>query len=195
MSSTDMDEFLVRVSKFLSFVLRHQPEAIDLELDSGGWAYIDDLVEKSMESRRPLTAELIREVVEKDEKQRYALSEDGQKVRARYGHSIEIDLGIDPIEPPEILYHGTVSRHLGAIHMNGIVKGGRQYVHLSPDIETAIEVGRRHGRPVVLEVMAREMHNEGVNFYRIENGIWLTEDVPPKYIRFPRQKHRNRPDS
>lgn len=185
-----MDEFLIRVSKFLSFVLRHQPEAIDLELDSGGWAYIDDLVEKSAESRRPLTAELIREVVEKDEKQRYALSDDGQKVRARYGHSIPIDLGIDPVEPPEILYHGTASRHLGPIHMNGIVRGGRQYVHLSPDIETATEVGRRHGQPVVLEVMAGEMHRDGIQFYPTESGIWLTHDVPPKYIRFPRQKGR-----
>lgn len=191
MNGAEIDDQLVRISKFLSFVLRHQPEAIDLELDSGGWARIDDLIEKTGNSRRPLTDALIREVVEKDDKQRYALSDDGQKVRARYGHSIEIDLEIDPVEPPEILYHGTASRNLGPIHMNGIVRGGRQYVHLSPDIETATEVGRRHGNPVVLEIMAREMHDDGTRFFLTENGIWLTDEVPPKYIRFPGQKDRD----
>lgn len=170
---------LVRVSKFLSLVLRHQPESIGLVLDPQGWADVDDLITRANGAGLAITRELLLEVVGANDKQRFALSEDGCRIRANQGHSIGVELGLEPIEPPEILYHGTATRFLTSILEHGLLKGQRDHVHLSADEETAIRVGKRHGIAVVLRVHAGRMFREGKRFYVSANGVWLTEHVPP----------------
>ena len=168
---------LVRTSKFLSYVLRHNPDAIGLALDEHGWANISDLTRLGKISNEDLL-----QIVKEDEKQRYTISEDGKKIRAAQGHSIEIDLDLPRQVPPEFLYHGTASRFVEAIMEDGIIHASRQYVHLSYTKETAFEVGARHGKPAVLTVFALQMYMKGHHFYLSENGIWLTEHVPPEFI-------------
>jgi putative RNA 2'-phosphotransferase len=179
-----MEQRLVRLSKFMSLVLRHKPGKIGLTLDEQGWAEVDELVEKARKAGVPLTNDLLREVVEKNDKQRFKLSADGRRIRASQGHSIPVDLGLQPVTPPERLYHGTAERFLESIRFKGLRPGSRQHVHLSPDVATAIKVGSRHGAPVVLVVRAGEMHRDGYVFYLSDNGIWLTVQVPPAYLEF-----------
>ena len=173
------------LSKFLSFVLRHEPTAIGLELDPHGWADIDELVTKSQAHGKPLTRDIIEEIVATNAKQRFAISEDGRRVRANQGHSIDIDLAYEPREPPELLFHGTIAANLAAIRSAGLKRMQRHHVHLSPDTATARTVGMRRGKPVVLEVAAARMHRDGHVFFLSTNGVWLTEHVPPDYIQFP----------
>jgi putative RNA 2'-phosphotransferase len=180
-----MEKHLVRTSKFLSLVLRHQPQTIGLRLDEGGWARIDELIAKARGAGVRLTEELLREVVEKNDKKRFALSEDGLRIRASQGHSIRVSLDLDPAEPPEFLYHGTASRSVESIRESGLVRGRRNHVHLSKDERTAVAVGRRHGKPVVLVIKAGRMHSEGFQFFLSANGVWLTQEVPARYIEFP----------
>ena len=163
------------LSKFLSYVLRHKPQSIGLVLDDEGWAKIDDIIDKS---NKKLSLELIEEVVANCEKQRFALSPDGQRIRANQGHSVKIDLRLTPKEPPEHLYHGTASRFLQSIKAKGLLPGNRQYVHLSVDLNTATKVGQRHGKVVLLQIPAGEMHRAGHTFYRAENNVWLTTHIP-----------------
>ena len=172
-------------SKFLSLVLRHQPEAIGLSLDGEGWARIDELIACAARHRRPLSRERIEQIVAISDKQRFKLSEDGQHIRANQGHSIEVDLKLEPREPPEWLFHGTATRNLESIRTGGLVKRSRQHVHLSPDETTAIKVGQRHGQPVVLRVAALDMHHAGHPFYLSDNGVWLVDAVPPQFLVFP----------
>ncbi len=179
-----MSKPVVAASKFISLVLRHRPDAIGLALDSEGWADIETLIRLS-QSHRPLTRALIDEVVATNNKQRFAISDDGTRIRARQGHSIEVELGLSPIAPPERLYHGTATRSLHAIRLDGLSKRQRQHVHLSADPDTATNVGTRHGKPVVLTVRASEMAASGYAFFRSENGVWLTDAVPPQFIDFP----------
>ena len=167
------------VSKFLSFVLRHKPEAIGLELDAEGWANIDDIIARM---ERPVARDVILEVVRQNDKQRFALSADGQDIRANQGHSISVDLGLDPVRPPDVLFHGTATRFLDAILDQGVLPKNRQYVHLSADRETALKVGQRHGKPVVLEVRAEAMFEGGQMFYQAKNGVWLTGPVQPEFL-------------
>lgn len=174
-----MEKRLIQASKFLSLVLRHQPHSIGLCLDQAGWAAVDELIAKS---RGRLSPDIIRDVVEQNDKKRFALSVDGQFIRANQGHSIIVDLGLEPIIPPDTLYHGTAQRFLEAIRNQGLTSQSRQHVHLSPDHETAIKVGKRHGRPVVLDVAAGKMHAAGHSFYRSENGVWLTDAVPAEFL-------------
>ena len=174
-----MNNKLKTTSKFLSLILRHQPEKIGLELDSNGWAEINELIEKSTKVK--LTQELIEEVVVKDNKQRFIIK-DG-KIRANQGHSINIDLALEAVEPPDILYHGTATRFLESIMKEGLTKQSRQHVHLSKDIETATMVGKRHGKVVILEVDAKKMFEEGYVFYLSENGVWLTDRVGVEFLR------------
>lgn len=174
---------LVSTSKFLSLVLRHQPEVIGLILDDSGWADIDTLIRLS-QAHKPLTRALIEQVVEENRKQRFAISDDGRRIRANQGHSIEVDLGFVPVTPPTLLYHGTATRFVDAIRREGLVKRSRQHVHLSADADTATAVGARHGKPAVLIVRAGEMAVAGHAFFRSENGVWLTDAVPVGFIDF-----------
>jgi len=176
---------LVQTSKFLSYVLRHRPDEIGLELDRAGWVAIDELLRCADQAGHPLTSETLHEVVRSNDKQRFAISEDGLKIRASQGHSIDVDLGLDPREPPARLYHGTASRHLGSIRAEGLVPRDRRYVHLSLDIPTATAVGSRHGSPVVLTVDAARMHADGHRFFLSRNGIWMTVGVPVAYLEIP----------
>jgi putative RNA 2'-phosphotransferase len=176
---------IVEISKFLSYVLRHKPEAIGISLDDEGWVTVDVLLAAAARNGQSITQQQLEEVVATNDKKRFSFSADGQLIRANQGHSVEVDLGLVPVEPPELLYHGTVERFLDSIREKGLLRGNRQHVHLSADRETAARVGQRRGRPVVLVVEAGRMHREGHPFYKSENGVWLTETAPPKYLRFP----------
>jgi putative RNA 2'-phosphotransferase len=185
-----MDKDLVRISKFLSLVLRHKPQAIGLSLDPHGWARVDELLAKANAHGAALTRDVLLRVVRENDKQRFALSEDGQLIRASQGHSLRIDLGLEPAVPPELLYHGTATRYVASIREQGLLAGKRDDVHLSPDEATALRVGQRHGKPVVLTVEAGLMHRAGYRFYLSANGVWLTEHVPAEYLVFPGERSR-----
>jgi putative RNA 2'-phosphotransferase len=173
---------LTRLSKFLSFVLRHDPGAIGVALDRSGWADIDELLEHCRAHGRPLSREVLESIVANSPKRRFAISDDGRRVRASQGHSVDVDLGYEPATPPEWLFHGTVAASLPAIRAAGLARMARHHVHLSPDAATARAVGARRGRPVVLRVAAGRMHGDGHLFFLSANGVWLTERVPPDYI-------------
>lgn len=180
-----MQKKIIRLSKFLSLVLRHQPQVAGLSLDPGGWARVDELLAGARRAGLPLDEATLRQVVEQNDKQRFAFSADGLKIRASQGHSIPVDLGLEPLTPPELLYHGTATRFLDHIRRQGLVPGNRNHVHLSPDEHTATKVGQRHGRPVVLTVQAGHMHQDGHRFYLSANGVWLANHVPVEYLVFP----------
>ncbi len=173
---------LVELSKFLSWVLRHRPDAIGVTLDAAGWIDVNALLAAARAHGRPLTRELLDEIVATSPKRRFALSEDGRRIRASQGHSVEVELGYAPAEPPEVLFHGTVAASLDAIRAEGLRRMSRHHVHLSPDEATARSVGGRRGKPVVLRVAAGRMSRDGFVFYRSENGVWLTERVPAEYV-------------
>jgi putative RNA 2'-phosphotransferase len=177
-----MQNRLVRVSKFLSRVLRHQPELIGIELDGGGWVDVSELLAACRAHKFPLTHEELWAVVRENDKKRFALNEDGTRIRASQGHTVEIELGYAPLAPPAVLYHGTAAHLLDSIRARGLVKGGRHHVHLSADAATAAKVGARHGKPHVIEVESARMHADGYEFYRSDNGVWLTEQVPAQYL-------------
>lgn len=177
-----MSNKLLQTSKLLSYLLRHDPESIGLSLNAQGWANIDELIDRANKNGKDLSRNLVFQVVEQNDKQRFVLSEDRNKIRANQGHSLAVDLELSPVIPPDILYHGTASRFLDSIHLQGLLPSGRHHVHLSATVETAIAVGNRHGKPVVLIVAANKMMQEGYNFYQSKNGVWLTDKVPPEYI-------------
>ena len=179
-----VDRELISTSKFLSLVLRHHPETIGISLDEQGWVEIDDLLAAANRSGKKLTRRLLDRVVRENDKQRFAISSDGTRIRANQGHSVEVDLGLQPAQPPELLYHGTVARFMDSIRSSGLERGSRQYVHLSPDVETARKVGQRRGRPVILAVESGRMWQDGHTFYQAENGVWLTDAVLPEYLWF-----------
>ena len=170
-----------RISKFLSFVLRHKPEEIGLQLDEAGWADVEELIAKAA-PRHAITRASLEEVVETNNKKRFEFSEDGFRIRARQGHSLDVDLGLEALVPPEVLYHGTASRFLEGILVEGLRKMSRHHVHLSGDNETAAQVGQRYGKLVLLDVGAGPMHRDGFQFYRSANGVWLVDRVPADYL-------------
>jgi putative RNA 2'-phosphotransferase len=171
-----------KISKFLSLILRHQPEIIDLTLDENGWANVEELRSKSASNKIYFTLEELDVVVETNDKKRFIFNEDKKKIRANQGHSIEIDLALKPQQPPEFLYHGTAQNNVDSILEKGIEKRNRQHVHLSLDKETATKVGMRHGKPIILTIRTGKMFEDGVLFYLSENGVWLTDFVDAKYI-------------
>jgi putative RNA 2'-phosphotransferase len=171
-----------RVSKLLSRALRHDPAVLRLELEPDGWAGVDEVLAGFASRGTPLSLDDLREVVASSDKRRFAFSPDGARLRANQGHSIPIDLGLAPVAPPPVLLHGTVAPHLDAIEREGLRPMGRRHVHLSPDLETATAVGRRRGRPVIVEVDAAAMHRDGYEFRCSDNGVWLTDAVPPGYL-------------
>ncbi|MCY0914301.1 RNA 2'-phosphotransferase [Massilia antarctica] len=176
----------VAVSKFLSLILRHSPGTIGLTLDQNGWADIDELITRAARHGKRITPELLREVVADNDKRRFAISDDGKRIRASQGHSVAgVDLALVPVTPPPVLYHGTASRFTASIRDQGLIPGSRHHVHLSADTATAISVGQRHGVPVVLAVQAGALHEQGQQFYLSDNGVWLTGPVDKRFITFP----------
>jgi putative RNA 2'-phosphotransferase len=181
----DLRAMSKEISKFLSYVLRHAPDSIGLNLDANGWADVDELLAKAADKAgRRIDLDTLRGVVAENDKQRFTLSEDGRRVRAAQGHSVAVDLDLAPSEPPPRLYHGTATRNLDAILAEGLKPGRRLQVHLSLEPETARKVGARHGKPSVLTVDAGAMHGDGHQFFRADNGVWLTDSVPARYLSF-----------
>jgi putative RNA 2'-phosphotransferase len=178
---------IVETSKFLSYVLRHRPDAIGIELDSEGWTGIDALIAAAARDGRRLDRALIDEVVASNDKQRFSISSDGLRIRAAQGHSTAtVQISHRAITPPPVLYHGTASRFVAAILREGLRPGARHHLHLSQEYTTAVAVGARHGVPVVLSVDAAAMHAAGLPFFLADNGVWLTDAVPPRYLGRPK---------
>lgn len=171
-----------QISKFLSLVLRHKPETIGIKLDTNGWVDVAELLAKMNQHHHRLDVNTLQHVVATNDKKRFAFSEDGKRIRASQGHSVNVDLDLKAEAPPAILYHGTIPAVLHLIKSEGLKRMSRQHVHLSKDVETALKVGGRRGKPVILKVRAQEMVKDGHVFYLSANGVWLCDAVPPNYI-------------
>ena len=172
-----------QLSKFLSLILRHHPETVGITLDPHGWADVDELILKvNQAGRYALDKVLLEEIVRTDNKQRYSFNGDHSRIRANQGHSIQVDVELEEKIPPAVLYHGTGEKSVNSILQQGVLPRSRLYVHLSGDAETARKVGQRHGKPVIYSVDAAAMHADGYIFYRSVNGVWLTKEVPAKYL-------------
>ena len=179
-----MSDSLTGTSRFISLILRHKPEVIGITLDEHGWADVDDMIAGINQSGKyKIDRDMLDEIVRTDEKQRYSYNEDHTLIRANQGHSIPVDVELEKVEPPEFLYHGTGEKFTASIDKQGLIPKSRLYVHLSLDEETAVKVGRRHGKPVIYLVRAGNMKRDGYAFYRSVNGVWLTKEVPVKYLR------------
>jgi putative RNA 2'-phosphotransferase len=181
------DKERIRTSKFLSLVLRHEPERVGLKLADAGWVGVDELLQAVNTNGVTLTREQLQHIVDTSDKKRFAISEDGNRIRASQGHSIEVDLQYPPQPPPELLYHGTASRFLDSIRKDGLQKMGRHDVHLSAETRVTYQVGSRHGKPVLLTIRAGDMHRAGYVFRCSANGVWLVDRVPSDFIEFPGQ--------
>jgi putative RNA 2'-phosphotransferase len=171
-------------SRFLTLILRHRPDLIGIDLDSAGWTNVDRLLRAIRRHGRPLSHSQLEIIVSADNKARFTLSPDGTRIRAAQGHSLPLDLGLAPIVPPPMLYHGTARHSLDAIFTKGLLPGRRQYVHLSEDVVIAAKVGARHGKAVVLTVNGAAMAAEGQAFVRADNGVWMTSAVPAHFLGF-----------
>jgi len=169
------------ISKFIALILRHKPEAIGITLDEHGWAEVTALIE-GINKTEPFNMEMLERIVDTDEKQRYSFNEDKTLIRANQGHSIPVDVELEEVVPPDILYHGTGEKYAASIDQTGLINKSRLYVHLSGDIETAVKVGKRHGKPVIYTVNSKKMYEDGYPFFRSVNGVWLTKIVPVQYI-------------
>lgn len=172
------NQIVKKLSKFLSYVLRHDPKKLNLTMDKQGWVSVTQL----LENLDDISVEILEEVVAENDKKRFAFNEDKTKIRANQGHSIAIELNYSPVEPPEFLFHGTAIKNMDSIKKSGIIKGNRHQVHLSLDKETATNIGKRHGKPVILVVQSKAMHEAGYQFFVSENGVWLTEFVPAEFF-------------
>jgi putative RNA 2'-phosphotransferase len=172
---------LNKISKYFSFLLRHEPQAIGLQLDENGWASIEELIEKTTDFK--LDRNMIEVVVETNDKQRFSISKDGLFIRANQGHSIEIDLDLIAQEPPSVLMHGTAERFMVNILDKGLSKMERHHVHLTESSAVAQSVGSRYGKPIILSIAAKEMYEDGFKFYKSANNVWLVDSVPVKYIK------------
>lgn len=174
-----------RASKFMSLVLRHQPEVAGLTLDDAGWVAADVFLKGLAQKNYRLSRIDLQQIVDSNDKKRFEFSDDGMRIRASQGHSVNVELGYQPQTPPTTLLHGTVEKFLDSIREKGLIKGSRQHVHLHEDQQVAMQVGSRRGRPVILEVDAAAMVAQGHKFYCSTNSVWLTDHVPPEFIRFP----------
>ena len=172
---------LTKIGRYLSLILRHKPEQAGIELDRYGWAKVDELI-KGVSKKYPLDMDTLEKIVATDEKQRYSFNEDYTLIRANQGHSIPVDVELKRVDPPEYLYHGTATKYMGLIEHDGLISKSRLYVHLSGDIDTAMTVGKRHGKPVIYRVNSGKMSRDGFIFFRSVNGVWLTERVPVEYL-------------
>ena len=172
---------LNETSKYISLILRHKPETIGITLDEHGWANVDELI-AGIAKTQSFDMAMLEEIVATDNKQRYSFNEEHTLIRANQGHSIPVDVELKEIVPPEILYHGTGEKYVASIDEQGLIPKSRLYVHLSKDEETAVNVGKRHGKPVVYKVHSGDMQKDGYVFYQSVNGVWLTKSVPVKYL-------------
>ena len=170
-----------KVSKYLALILRHKPETIGITLDEHGWANVKDLI-KGINKTHELDMSMLEEIVATDDKQRYSFNEDRTLIRANQGHSINVDVELEEVEPPEYLWHGTGSKYVESITKNGIIPKSRLYVHLSENYITAQKVGARHGNPYVFFVRSGDMYRDRYKFYKSVNGVWLTKVVPMEYL-------------
>lgn len=175
------DDSLITVSKFLSYVLRHKPEAAGISLDPNGWAGVEELI-AGVSKTHPINFELLEMIVKTDEKQRYSFNEDRSMIRANQGHSVDVDVELEKIVPPRYLWHGTAEKYVDSIDENGLIPKTRLYVHLSSDIETARKAGARRGKAVVYRIDALRMHQQGIEFFRSANHVWLVKSVPKTYL-------------
>jgi putative RNA 2'-phosphotransferase len=177
------DKRLVKVSKYLSKHLRHEPERLGLTLQPGGWVGVDELLAACAAHHFAVSQDELKVVVARNDKKRFSFDETGTRIRANQGHSAEVDLQLEPAEPPPLLYHGTPARNRAVIEESGLKRMERHHVHLSCDVPTARKVGERRGRPILFAVDAAAMRRDGHVFYRSANGVWLVDEVPPKYLR------------
>ncbi len=177
-----MNKQLIKTSKFLSLVLRHKPEAIGITLDRQGWVRIDVLLKAMQENGRAIKRSTLEEIVETNDKKRFAISTDGLSIRANQGHSLDVELDYAPKKPPAHLYHGTATRFLGSIFKEGLTKQNRHHVHMTENRETAKQVGSRYGKVVLLLIDAQRMFDDGHIFYLAENNVWLCDAVPNQYL-------------
>ena len=173
---------LENIGKFLSLILRHQPQAVGIQLDEHGWANVEELLEGMSNHGKPVDMQTLEYIVANNDKKRYSFNDDKTLIRANQGHSIPVDVELEEKVPPEYLYHGTGKKYVSSIEKNGLLPKSRLYVHLSNDISTAENVGRRHGSPIVYKIHSAEMHKDGYSFYLSVNGVWLTKKVPVKYL-------------
>ena len=180
------DKKLTTISKFMSLVLRHQPQHIGLTLNAAGWADVADLLARAGGAGRAITRDQLNEVVATSDKRRFALSDDGLRIRANQGHSVEVDLGLPPVTPPEFLFHGTASRFVASVMATGLERRSRHHVHLTEDVTIGRAVGARYGVPVILRIAAGEMAAHGHVFFRSANDVWLVEEVPARFIEVQR---------
>ena len=180
-----MNNEIVKKSKFLSLVLRHEPGKIGITLDEAGWVDVDVLLRALLHHGKSMTRAQLDEVIATNDKKRFSFSDDGRRIRANQGHSVEVELGYEPQAPPEFLYHDTAGHFLESIRKDGLNKGGRHDVHLSESTHTAGAVGQRHGKLALLKVKAGEMHRAGFVFQKTPNGVWLTREVPAEFLEFP----------
>ena len=172
----------MRISKFISLILRHKPQEIGLKLDEYGYANASDMIQGINNKGYKVTIDDVKRIVKEDDKQRYSFNEDETKIRANQGHSINVNLRLKTVKPPDRLYHGTATRFINSICNEGINKQNRQYVHLSDNKDTAAKVGKRHGEVVIFVINSQQMHNDGYKFYLSDNNVWLTDYVPVKYL-------------
>ena len=173
---------LINTSRFISLILRHKPSEIGIELDEHGWANVAELIE-GINKKQPFDMAQLEEIVASDDKQRYSFNEDKTLIRANQGHSIPVDVELKESLPPDILYHGTGEKYVSSINDMGLIPKSRLYVHLSKDMETAVNVGKRHGKPVIYIVDSKKMAADGYKFYLSVNNVWLTKKVPVEYLR------------
>ena len=175
------------VSKRLSYVLRHRPDSIGIQLDDAGWAEVEHLLDGLALHGRAISMDVLREVVDTNPKRRFEFSPDNTEIRARQGHSIGVNLGYEPVAPPEILFHGTPETSVASILETGLEKRRRHHVHMSTDRQLMIEVARRRGQPVIIQIESGKMHEAGHEFFVTANGVWLTECVPPRFLHVSRE--------
>lgn len=173
----------LKLSRFISLILRHKPDTIGITLDEHGWASVSELLSGINACGNEIDMKTLEEIVAEDDKQCYSFNDDKTKIRANQGHSVNVDVELKKAEPPEILFHGTGEKYVSSIKSEGLKPKSRLYVHLSSDRETAVKVGSRHGKPVVFEVNSGEMSRRGFEFFISENGVWLTKFVPAEYLR------------
>jgi putative RNA 2'-phosphotransferase len=185
-----MQKTLNEISKFMSYALRHKPQDAGITVDKNGWTRVDSLIESANKNGYELDMEKLKLIVEHNNKKRFILSEDNLKIRANQGHTIKIDLQLKKTVPPVILYHGSAVQNINSILKHGLLKKTRHHVHLSKDIPTAISVGQRYGKPVLFEIDSKQMFADGIHFYLSENGVWLCDEVKPKYLKIVDHKKK-----